>query len=170
MIWLLLACRGADRGPWTAEAALLSTATLDGESALSADSYERRRYAAPPFSESDRNQDGALSPAELVPLLQQHDPLTFDRTRPKQALNKEAWSRPFSAPALQRATWELLAFLRAEVASAAPTADLPGDEALQAAAATEDLYSAEVQQVLGQLRALHLEHGLTFPAGLIREE
>lgn len=148
----------------------MPTATLDGEAGLSAASYERRRYAAPPFSESDRDQDGALSPAELASLLQQHDPLTFDRARPMGALNKEAWARPFSTPALQRATWELLAFLRAEISSAAPAAALPSDDALQAAAATEDLYSAEVQTILIQLKTLHQEHGLTFPEGLIRAE
>ena len=170
MIWVLLACRGDDRGPWTAEAALASTAALDGEAALSADSYERRRYAAAPFTEADQNQDGTLSPAELLPLLQQHDPLTFDSARPMAALNKEAWAQPFSTPALQRATWELLAFLRAEISAVAPETELPNDETLRAAAATEDLYSDQVQGVLISLQTLHLQHGLSFPTGLIREE
>ena len=170
MIWLLLACRGDSRGPWTAEAALESTAALDGDAALSAASYEGRRYAATPFTSSDLDQDGALSPAELVILIQQHDPLTFDQARPMGALNKEAWARPFSSSALQRATWELLAFLRAEVYTVAPEAELPDDETLHAAAATEDLYSAQVQGVLIALRAQHIQHGLSFPKGLIREE
>ena len=169
MIWLVLACRSEPSGPWTPAAALTATATLDGEAALSAEGYARRHYAGPPFASVDHNQDGVLDAAELASLLQQHDPLTFDRTRPMNALNKEKWSQPFSAPALQRATWELLAFLRAEVASVAPDAALPDDDALQAAAATEDLYSDAVQGLLRQLQALHVQHGLTFPSGLLQE-
>ena len=169
MIWLVLACTGEPDGPWTRSAALESTATLDGEAELSRSSYEQRQYAPLPFDEADTDGSGALSAAELAVLLGRQDPMTFDRSRPMQALSPEKWSRPFSAPALQRSMWELLAFLRAEVAAAAPDAALPDDAALEAAAATEDLYSEPAQAVLRQLQALHVAHGLTFPDGLIQQ-
>ncbi|MFT5683499.1 MAG: hypothetical protein ACI8RZ_004431 [Myxococcota bacterium] len=170
MITLLLACTGSEvapSGPWTAEAALAPTAALDGGEALTEASYEQRRYAAPPFAEADADGSGALSSAELAALIRIQDPLTFDRSKPMGALSPETWSKPFSAPALQRSLWELLAFLRAEVAAANPGAALPDDDALQAAAATEDLYSQSVQEVLLVLKAGHEASGLVFPEGLI---
>ena len=170
MIWLLLACTGADEGPWTEPAALTSTARLDGTPELSEAGFERRRYAAPPFAGSDADHSGGLSAEELVVLIRKRDPLTFDQAKPMGALSREAWSKPFSEPVLQRSMWELLAFLRAEVAAVSPEATLPDDATLQVAAATEDLYSEPVQAVLGQLEVLHQAHGLTFPDGLIPQK
>ena len=167
MILLMLGCSGAPSSPWTREAALTPTATIDGSAALSEADYTRRAYAAIPFAEADTDGSGTLSAAELAVLITRQDPLTFDRARPMQALDRQKWSTPFSEPRLQRVTWELLAFLRAEVAAAAPEAVLPDDDALQAAAATEDLHSEAVQGVLRALQALHVEHGLVFPDGLI---
>ena len=168
MIALILSCNinnHAD-GPWTTEAALASTAALDGGAALAEAGYEQRRYAAPPFAEADTDGSGSLSAAELSALIQLQDPLTFDRSQPMGALSPEVWSRPFSAPALQRTLWELLAFLRAEVAAADPSAVLPDDATLAAAASTEDLYAAPVQAVLQTLKDGHESSGLTFPEGL----
>lgn len=172
MIVLIIACNAGSpqSGPWTAEAALASTAALDGGEALAESSYEQRRYAAPPFAEADADGSGSLSPAELSALIQVQDPLTFDRSKPMGALSPEVWSKPFSAPALQRSLWELLAFLRAEVAAADPAAVLPDDATLAAAAATEDLYAEPVQAVLATLKAGHEASGLTFPEGLLSAE
>lgn len=170
MIWLLLSCTGgsAPEGPWTEAAALASTATMGGDRALSAEDYRRTQYAAAAMAEVDTDGSGDLSASELAVILQGQDPLTFDQARPMSALTREKWSKPFAEPALQRTTWELLAFLRAEVAAVAPDAVLPNDDALKAAAATEDLFSAPVQDVLQQLAALHEAHGLTFPPGLLQ--
>lgn len=167
MIWLMLGCSGTPSSPWTAEAALTPTATLDGAPALSEADYTRRAYAAIPFAEADTNASGTLSADELAVLITRQDPLTFDRARPMQALDRKKWSTPFSEPRLQRVMWEMLAFLRAEVAAVAPGAVLPDDAALKAASATEDLHAEAVQDVLRALQALHVEHGLTFPEGLI---
>ncbi len=172
MISLIIACNvhNGTETPWTTEAALASTAALDGDAALAEAGYEQRRYAAPPFAEADTDESGSLSPAELSALIRLQDPLTFDHSRPMGALSPEVWSRPFSAPALQRTLWELLAFLRAEVAAADPSAVLPDDATLAAAAATEDLYAEPVQAVLQALKASHEASGLTFPEGLLAAE
>jgi hypothetical protein len=169
VIFLFIACNNDSQhnGPWTAEAALAPTAALDGGEQLAGAGYEHRRYAAPPFSEADTDGSGALSPAELSALIRLQDPLTFDRSRPMGALSPEVWSKPFSAPALQRSLWELLAFLRAEVAAADASYPLPDDATLAAAAATEDLYAAPVQAVLVALQAGYGACGLVFPEGLV---
>lgn len=173
MMWLLLSCTSSstpDKGPWTEEAALTPTATLGGGTELSAADYSRTSYAALPLAEVDADGSGALSARELAALIRRQDPMTFDESQPMGALTRETWSQPFAEPALKRATWELLAFLRAEVAAVAPGAELPDDATLDAAAATEDLYSEPVQAVLRQLEALHQQHSLAFPDGLIRKE
>ncbi|MDG1483120.1 MAG: hypothetical protein P8R54_26260 [Myxococcota bacterium] len=169
MIALFISCNAVNtpEKSWTSEAALASTAALDGGETLAEAGYEQRRYAAPPFAEADTDGSGSLSPAELSALIRLQDPLTFDRSQPMGALSPEVWSRPFSEPALQRTLWELLAFLRAEVAAAAPSAALPDDATLAAAAATEDLYAAPVQAVLRTLKEGHEANGLTFPEGLL---
>ena len=170
MMWLLLACSSsAPSGPWTEGAALQSTAALDGQDALSADGYAKRSYTALPLSQVDTDRSSTLSPAELAVLIRQQDPLSFDQTRPMGALDRQKWATPFSQPALQRATWELLAFLRAEVAAVAPQATLPTDDDLRTAAATENLHSDAVQSLLQQLAALHEANHLTFPSGLLDE-
>jgi len=153
MLALLLSCSPAPDPLAGARAALDS----DGDGRVGPQEYRRAALRGPRFSEVDLDGDGDLGPRELSALVRSQDPMRYafersrsDRPPPQDPVTDQA----------RRHLRDLLGFLQAELAAAAPGA-LPLDPDLLARARRVD--DPETVQVLEQLRAGYAQAGLPFP-------
>jgi len=136
MRWILpivaVACStDAPSNDWTRTAALAGVRAQldrDEDGRVDVHEYSRTVYAAPPFSEIDKNGNGDLDPDELDQLLADQDPSVFDRRPEPHGVNPEVWRRPFSGDPAARLRLERLAFLVDEVQRSAPDTSTPDPE------------------------------------------
>ncbi len=159
MIALLLAC--ASPGTWSEARALapaLARLDADGDGTLSAAEFASAAHGVS-FAMLDTDSSGQITTAELAAWMRKADPLTFDGQ----------FGRPTPTRTDQHdrddTLDDLLRFLAAELAARGGPA--PSATAIQQAAATGQLDSPEVQQLLRTLAADFADAELPFPEGLL---
>jgi hypothetical protein len=136
----------------------------DGNGIVDAREYEVTSFKAPDFSAADTDGNGDLSHAEVWNLVLSQPPATFDGSAPMAEPTSMDMSAYFASDYDERVLRDLMNFLREEVAVRSPGVALPTRRMIALAARSKRLDAPAVVEVLRQLRSLHEEVGLRFPA------
>jgi hypothetical protein len=123
--------------------------------------------SAPPFARIDGDGDGVISAAEFEHLTLQQDPLGFDGNPGHSTWSFTGDQGPAAPdPYDERVLRDLFVSLREAIAVRDPSAALPGEAEITAAANTRSLDSEQSRALMGALSRAARAAGAPLPARL----